>query len=162
MELYLMQHGQAVAKEEDPEQPLSREGVEQIQASAAAVKKMGLQFDLILCSPKKRSKQTAALVAEKVNYPYSDIVETELVKAMTPAKETLRLLQQHLDQGRVLIAGHLPSLGEIASALLSDGSKVHIGFENGGLCHLSVPMVPTFEAQLRCCLSAAQMRLLGR
>ncbi|BCR06753.1 hypothetical protein DESUT3_38220 [Desulfuromonas versatilis] len=162
MELYLMQHGQAVAKEEDPEQPLSREGVEAIKASAAAIRRMGLHFDVIIASPKRRSRQTAALVAEAVNYPYSDIVETELVKPMTAPGETLKFLQQYLGEGAVLIAGHLPSLGEIASSLLSDGSKVHLHFENGGLCHLSVPNLPTYEAQLRWSLTAAQLAMLAK
>ncbi len=162
MELYLMQHGQAVAKEEDPEQPLSREGIEQIKASAAAIRRLGLHFDVIIASPKRRSRQTAALVAEAVNYPYSDIVETELVKPMTPPGETLKFLQQFLDQGAVLIAGHLPSLGEVAAALLSDGSTARIHFENGGLCHLSLPNLPTFEAELRWSLTATQMTMLAK
>ena len=42
MELYLMRHGQAVTGSENPEQPLSREGVAQIQDSAAAMKRLGM------------------------------------------------------------------------------------------------------------------------
>lgn len=161
MELYLMQHGQAVPESEDPEQPLSREGVAQIQASAAAMKKMGITLDVIVCSPKKRAKQTAALVAEGVNYPYSDIVKTDLVKATAPARETIDFLKQYEQSKAVLIAGHLPSLGEIASALLSDGSKVRIRFENGGLCRLDLAELPTATAELRYYIPAAQMRLLA-
>ncbi len=161
MELFLMQHGQALAKEQDPQQPLSPEGVAQVQSSAAALKKLGLAFDTIICSPKKRSKQTAALVAEAVNYPYSDIVEGEAVKAMTPAVETLKFLQQYTDQRAVFIAGHLPSLGEIASALLTDGTKAQVYFENAGLCCLEVPSLPTFSAVLRYSLTAEQLRIIA-
>ncbi|NIQ97903.1 MAG: phosphohistidine phosphatase SixA, partial [Desulfuromonadales bacterium] len=31
MEIYFMQHGQAVGKQEDPARPLSRAGIEQVQ-----------------------------------------------------------------------------------------------------------------------------------
>lgn len=161
MELYLMQHGLAAAKEENPEQPLSREGVAQIKASATALKKMGITFEVIIASTKKRSKQTAALVAEVTNYPYSDIVKTELAKPMTKAKETIDFLQQFVDEGPVLIAGHLPSLCEVASALLTDGSSVNIAFENGGLCRIDVSSLPTSAAELRYCLTADQLRLIA-
>jgi phosphohistidine phosphatase len=161
MDLYLMQHGQALSEAEDPGRPLNREGVAQIQASAAAMKKMGIVLDAIFHSPKKRSKQTAALVAEAVNFPYSDLVETEAVAPAAPARETLAFLHRFRDHRAVLIAGHLPSLGEIASALLTDGSKVHLHFENGGLCRLDLPSLPTTAADLRYFLTPAQLRLLG-
>lgn len=162
MELYLMQHGQAVSEDENPERPLSREGVTQIQASAAAMKTLGIVPDAILHSPKKRSKQTAALIAEAINFPYSDLIETETVKPSAPAGETLAFLKPLLGCRSILIAGHLPSLGEIASALLSAGSKVHIHFENGGLCRLDVTSLPTTEAELHFHLTPDQLRLLAR
>ncbi|NIQ96092.1 MAG: histidine phosphatase family protein, partial [Desulfuromonadales bacterium] len=40
MEIYFMQHGQAVSDQEDPARPLSRAGVEQIQLSAKAVQRL--------------------------------------------------------------------------------------------------------------------------
>ena len=46
MEIYLLRHGQAVSEQEDPARPLSREGVEQIQASASAIRRLGLVFDV--------------------------------------------------------------------------------------------------------------------
>ena len=73
MEIYLMQHGQALPKEQDPEEGLSAEGEERIRASARGLKKMGAAFDVILCSPKKRSRQTATIVAEELGFPPAKI-----------------------------------------------------------------------------------------
>jgi len=149
MELYLMQHGQAVPEADDPEQPLSREGVARIQASAAAMKRMGIVFDVIVCSPKKRSRQSAALVAEGVNYPYSDIVETEKVKATAPADEALSFLRGLGEGQKVLVAGHLPSLARIASLLLGgDEDAVKVRFENGGLCRIDCEGLAPGEGEL--------------
>ena len=161
MELYLMQHGQAVPESENPEKPLSREGVAQIQASAAGMRKLGISLDTLIHSPKKRAKQTAALIAEALNYPHSDLIETDLVKPTAPVDETLRFLKQFHASRAVMIAGHLPSLGEIASALLTDGSRVHIHFENGGLCRLDVVCLPTCEGELRYCLTPVQLKMLA-
>jgi phosphohistidine phosphatase len=160
MELYLMRHGQAVPESENPEQPLSREGVAQIQASAAAMKRLGITPDVIVCSPKRRAHQTAALVAEGVNYPYSDILETAAVSPNAPAAEALHYLRRLPPSRVVLIAGHLPSLGEIASTLLAGGAAVPIHFDNGCLCRIDLEELPTAAAELRYHLPGALLRAL--
>jgi phosphohistidine phosphatase len=161
MELYLMQHGRAAPEAENPEQPLSREGVAQIQATAAAMKRMGIAFDVIVCSPKKRSRQSAALVAEGVNYPYSDIVETEKVKATAPENEAVSFLRGFGGEKRVLVAGHLPSLARIASLLLGGDHPVRVRFENGGLCRIDAAELMAGEGELVFQLPVAQMKMLA-
>ena len=69
MELYLLQHGLALPAEEDPEQPLAKEGVAQIQAAGRVLQRLGVRPGLIACSPKKRARQSAALIAEAINFP---------------------------------------------------------------------------------------------
>ena len=161
MELYLLQHGLALAAEDDPEQPLSKDGVAQIQAAGIALQRLGVRPGLIACSPKKRSKQSAALIAEAINYPYSDILESELLQPLTPPQETLRLLRRHAESGALLLAGHLPSLAEVASLLLGNGCRVRVHFENGGLVRLDLSEFAANRAELRYSLSAAQIRLIA-
>jgi len=161
MELYLLQHGLALPAEEDPEQPLAKEGVAQIQAAGRVLQRLGVRPGLIACSPKKRARQSAALIAEAVNFPYSDILESELLLPLTPPQETLRLLRRHSESGALLLAGHLPSLAEIASLLLGNGCRVRIHFENGGLVRLDLPEVAALQAELRYSLTSAQIRLIA-
>jgi phosphohistidine phosphatase len=161
MEIYLMQHGPAMPKEQDPEEGLSPEGEARIHASGEALKKMGVAFDAILSSPKKRSKQTAAIVAEKVGYPLEKIIETKKVKAMTPAEETVQALSEVSGAERVLIAGHLPSVAEVASFLLTEGSKAAVQFEMGGCCRIDVDGLPTHSGRLRWYLTPAQLQLIA-
>ena len=161
MEIYLMQHGPNLSKDEDPEESLSSEGESQVSNAAQAIIKMGLSFDVIIASPKKRSQQTAAIVAEAVGFPVGGIVETEQVKAMTPVEETIRYLEQFQDKQSVLIAGHLPSLAEVASSLLTSGSKTTIQFERGGIGRIDVDELPTHEGQLRWYLTPVQLDLMA-
>ncbi|MGW8221390.1 MAG: phosphohistidine phosphatase SixA [Syntrophobacteria bacterium] len=160
MEIYLMQHGPNLSKDEDPEESLSPEGEVQISKAAQAIKKMGLEFDVIIASPKKRSQQTAALVARTIGFPVDSIVETEKVKAMTPAEETIRYLEEFQGKQSVLIAGHLPSLAEVASSLLTSGSKAAVQFERGGIGRIDVEALPTHEGRLRWYLTPAQLDLM--
>jgi phosphohistidine phosphatase len=161
MEIYLMQHGPNLSKDEDPEEALSPDGKKLVSKSAKAIKRMGLKFDVIIASPKKRSQQTAELVAEAVGFPLEGIVETEKVKAMTPAEETIAYLAQLDEKNSLLIAGHLPSLAEVASALLTSGSKATIQFEKGGIGRIDADELPTHEGKLRWYLTPAQLELMA-
>lgn len=161
MEIYLMQHGPARPKEQDPEEGLSPEGEARIHASGQALKKIGVNFDVILSSPKKRSKQTAAILAEEVGVPAEKIIETEKVKAMTPPEETVQALSELAEGKRILIAGHLPSVAEVASFLLTEGSKAAVQFEMGGCCRIDVDELPTHSGRLQWYLTPAQLRLIA-
>ncbi|MBA7660614.1 hypothetical protein ES703_68617 [subsurface metagenome] len=161
MEIYLMQHGPYLPKEQDPDEGLSPEGEARIHASGKALKKMGITFDVILSSPKKRSKQTASIVAEEVGFPPDKIVETEKVKAMTHPEETLTILADYSGDQRILIAGHLPSVAEVASFLLTEGSKATIEFERGGCCRIDVEDLPTHSGHLKWYLTPKQLELIA-
>ncbi len=161
MEIYLMQHGPALPKEQDPEEGLSPEGEARIRASGQALKKMGVSFDVIVSSPKKRSRQTAAIVAEAVGFKQEKIIETEKVKAMTPPEDTVEVLAGLSGAERVLIAGHLPSVAELASFLLTEGSKAAVQFEMGGCCRIDVEKLPTHSGRLRWYLLPAQLQLIA-
>ncbi len=161
MEIYLMQHGPALPKDQDPEEGLGPEGQDRIHAGGQALKKMGVTFDMILSSPKKRSKQTAAIVAEEVGFPVEKIIETTKVKAMAPPEETVQALSELSGAERVLIAGHLPSVAEVASFLLTEGLKAAVQFEMGGCCLIDVDELPTHSGCLRWYLTPAQLKLIA-
>ena len=161
MEIYLMQHGPALPKEQDPDQGLAPAGEARIHASGKALKKMGVNFDVILSSPKKRSRQTASIVAEEIGFPSEKIIETEKVKAMAPPDETIKALTEHSGNKKILIAGHLPSVAEIASFLLTEGSKAIVEFEMGGCCRIDVEDLPTHSGHLRWYLTPEQLKLIA-
>ena len=161
MEIYLMQHGSALPKEQDPEEGLSPDGTASIHASGKALKKMGISFDAILASPKKRSKQTALIIAEEVGFPLDRIIQTEKVKALTPPEETLATLTEYSGKQRILIAGHLPSVAEVASLLLTKGPKVTVAFERGGCCRIDVEDLATHVGHLKWYLTPNQLALLA-
>ncbi len=161
MEIYLMQHGLAMLKDQDPEEGLSSDGKAVIHAGGKALKKMGVDFDAILSSPKKRSKQTAAIMARETGFPVEKIVETKRVKAMTPPEETLEALSELSAVRCVLVAGHLPSVAEVASFLLTQGSKVVVQFEMGGCCRIDVNELCAGAGCLRWFLLPNQLKLVA-
>lgn len=162
MEIYLMQHGEAFSEDADPERSLTPEGERQIEASGRALKKLGVEVDLVVSSPKKRARQTAEIVGRVLGYPSEEIRATEALQPTAPAPDALLFLKAYEDKKRILVAGHLPSLGEIASALLSEGPKVAIRFSMGGVCRIDVEEVlQTGLGELRWLLAPEHLRLIA-
>lgn len=154
MKLYLMQHALAYSSEEDQERPLSPQGIDQAKAAAKGLKRLGLSFDLIVTSPKRRAHQTAALIAEKVRFPHTDILTTEVVLPQRPPQELLDLLQKESPESRVLVVGHLPHLGQLSTQLLHGGELL---FENAGLACFDLSS--SRPARLEFLLKAGQLTL---
>ena len=119
MDLYLMQHGVAVPESEDPDRPLSVEGRSQIEASAVAMKKLRLSFDLIIATPRKRSRETAEIIAAAVGYPAESIMISDTLLPAAPPERALDALDQFESSHKIFIAGHLPALASLAACPLS-------------------------------------------
>lgn len=66
MKLYLVQHGEAVSKQEDPERPLSEQGTRDVQAMAGFLKHAGIKVVRVWHSGKRRAEQTAIILAKVV------------------------------------------------------------------------------------------------
>ena len=116
-----MRHGLAYSEKEDPRCALKPEGIEQVKSVGQAFRILNIRFDLILASPKRRSQQTAALIAESVRYPYSDIVSTEAVLPGATPSALISLLEREPDNSHVLVVGHLPHLSDLLSRLCGGG-----------------------------------------
>ena len=162
MEIYLMQHGESYSKDKDPERSLTPQGEEQIHLSAKALKKMDVNFDLIISSPKKRARQTADIIATELGYPQNGIEVTETLEPTVPAKDALSYLTSCSHKNRIFLAGHLPSLEEIASALVSDKSHLSVHFEMGGILRIDLEEPQAHNGNLRWFLTPDQLKMLSR
>ncbi|WP_456432576.1 phosphohistidine phosphatase SixA [Thermosulfuriphilus sp.] len=147
MELYLMQHGRPLSEAEDPERRLSGEGREEVRASALAIKHLGLFFDQILSSPKARARETAEIVAEVLGYPLEGIKVHQEFKPLVPPAESVAVIKKTAVE-RLLIVGHLPSLAEIVSYLVSGAPGIKVHFKMAGLCALSSSDLSPGSAEL--------------
>jgi phosphohistidine phosphatase len=161
MEIYLMQHGDAYSEDQDPERSLTPNGEEQIRSSGKALKKLGVDVDLIVSSPKKRARQTAEIVAGELGYSEERIEVTETLEPLAPSDDLIAYLRRFGDRRKMLLAGHLPSLGKIASGLVSEKGDVSVHFEMGGVCRIDVEALPTHAGDLRWVLPPAHLRLLA-
>jgi len=159
MLLYLMRHGEALSAAEDSERALSPLGVAQVQAAAKALRRLGIFPDFIAASPKRRARQTAALVAEAVNFPYSDIAVTSNLKPEADPADALAWLRKEESARTLLLVGHLPQLPQLAALLVGCDAQLRLG--TAGLCGIAVDDFVPGAGELHCLLTAEQLRLLA-
>ena len=64
MKLYLVQHGEAHAKNVDPERPLTERGHGDVARLAAFLSRAGVRVERVIHSGKLRAEQTAGVLAK--------------------------------------------------------------------------------------------------
>lgn len=131
VEVYLAQHGEAKSEEEDPERPLTDRGRDKVELVARYVAKCGIEVAEILHSGRLRAKQTAKLFAQYLS-PAQGIREVEGLAPLDDPHKARELLQT--SEKPLMIVGHLPHLGRLASSLIfGSPDKEIIKFEMGGV-----------------------------
>jgi phosphohistidine phosphatase len=129
--IYLIQHAEAKEESEDPERPLSAKGVNSISETSFDLYRNNVRVDQILHSGKLRAKQTAEIIAERLTQAnYKTISETDGLSPLdSPGIWNDRL--KYLT-GDLMLVGHMPHLGKLASLLLcGDMGKYIISFTPG-------------------------------
>lgn len=121
--LYLVQHGEAVAKEVDPERPLSPSGTDAVVRMASFMKNAGISVDRVLHSGKTRAKQTAEIFAKSI----SESGVTETMSGINP-NDPVEDFLTHIDRLNTptMVVGHLPFMAKLVSQLVIDSDAIAI------------------------------------
>ena len=114
MELYLIQHGLAKPSDEDPDRPLTDEGIRQTESMVRVAGKIR-GVDQIWHSGKKRAEQTTKILSAFLK-PAPEIL---VMDGLEP-NEDPRLIKNQIEslESGVLIVGHLPHLEKLVGLLL--------------------------------------------
>lgn len=131
MKLYLIRHGEATTEEVDPSRPLTAKGRSDVQKIASLLKGAGVRPGDILHSGKTRARQTAEIIAAQLG-PDCLVREREGLAPNDPVTALIKEISGMAHD--LMIVGHLPFLGRLASAFLSGSeSKNVVAFRQGGV-----------------------------
>ncbi len=130
MALYLVQHGQSLPKDVDPDQDLSEKGVAETEHIAGVAKNYQIKVGQIRHSVKTRARKTADIFAFALN-PTGGVKEVEGLKPMDDVAAFAASLNPDTN---TLLVGHLPFM-ERMTAYLVTGSidKPVFKFQNSGI-----------------------------
>ncbi|MEJ2310198.1 MAG: phosphohistidine phosphatase SixA [Gammaproteobacteria bacterium] len=129
MKLYLVQHGEAVAKDIDPERPLTEKGRKDVERLAGFLGKAGIGVGRVIHSGKLRARQTAEALASSIA-PGIGIETSGLINPNdNPAAFDWQSDSWDED---ILVVGHLPFMARLVAHLLTgDPDGVVIGYQPG-------------------------------
>jgi len=167
MKIHILRHGIAVESgtpgyENDAERPLIPKGKRQLRQTAAAMKTMGLRFDLILSSPYLRAKQTAEIVAESLKLKRQLRFSDTLAPDGSPTNLIRQLNELKPAPENVMLVGHEPYLSCLISVLTTGGTDLTMDFKKGGLCKLESEKLSHDRcATLVWLLTPRQMKLMA-
>ena len=133
--LYLVRHGEAKPKDEDPERALTAAGEDDIARMAAWAAGAGIRVDEIRHSGKLRAQQTAEIFAEHL----SDAPVPQAVSGLAPNDDVEPTAQLLRDERRaIMLVGHLPFLERLTSLLVAgDANASVVSLDAGALLALA-------------------------
>jgi len=114
--LYVLQHGEALSKEIQPERPLSEQGIRDIRILARHMQNMGVQLGNVFHSGKLRAQQSAGLITETV----SPEIHPLQAEGLNPNDDPTVILEdiERMD-ANILIVSHMPFVSRLCSTLLT-------------------------------------------
>jgi phosphohistidine phosphatase len=163
MNLYLLRHGLATpgfgsSPKTDALRSLTPKGRKKMVKIAAALRDLGLAFDLIFSSPCLRARQTALIVADAFQARKRLAFIEELNVGASPAALAAKLRAQHLLPDNLLLVGHEPQLSGFISLLLTGSSRLQLNLKKAGLAKLSLASLqPRRTATLEWLLTPKQI-----
>ena len=131
MKLYLVQHGEAVAKENDPDRPLSEKGITDVKRIGRALTQARVAVERVIHSGKLRAQQTAEILASEI----SPGVQLEVHDHIKPNDNpgTFDLPSENLNTD-IMVVGHLPFMAKLVSLLVAgDDSLTLVAYEPGSM-----------------------------
>jgi phosphohistidine phosphatase len=123
--IWLLRHGDAADGSPDAERPLTAKGERQARNAGLALKKLGVELDACLTSPKVRARDTARIACEELG------VEVSEEQALQGGPFDPNEVAAGLDE--VLLVGHDPDFSMAVHTLT--GAQVRM--KKGGLAGIS-------------------------
>lgn len=137
MFIYFLRHASAGQRlsnaRKDERRGLDKDGIEQCGYIGRALAALGVQVDVIVSSPLKRSTQTAALVGNEMGHEGKLVLESALRPEAT-FSDFQKLLTKYARQESILLVGHNPNLREFLGRVISSsGCEATVELKKGAV-----------------------------
>lgn len=143
-EIVILRHAQAQpsgAGQSDATRELTAHGRSEAEAVRRWFAEHALAFDVVLCSPAVRARQTLDLALGGAG---ADTRFEPRIYEATPGT-LIDVLDGARGAGRVLLVGHNPGLEQLVALLTEGRSEIAHGLPTGGVARLSVPTGASLE-----------------
>jgi phosphohistidine phosphatase len=161
MKCYFLRHGIAVDPEswsgDDADRPLTREGRDRMEREAKAIARLSLDLDRIVTSPLLRAKETAEIVAERLEMQNKISEDSRLAGGF--GTEPLRaILRAHAGASAIMLVGHEPSMSATIGHAIGRAS---VELKKAALAGVDVPDPTSIAGTLFCLIPPKVLVKLG-
>lgn len=130
MALYLVQHGQSLPKDQDPQKGLSEAGAAETRRIAEVAKGYRVRVAAIVHSGKTRARQTAEIFAQALA-PEGGI---EARSGLNPLDDVAAFAGTVDPAANHMFVGHLPFMEKLAACLVTGSAEKPVfKFQNSGI-----------------------------
>jgi len=123
MRLFLVQHGNALPKDVDPERGLSERGQQDVANVAAFLARCSVQVERIFHSGKKRAWETAELFKVCL-IGDGHFGQRDGIAPLDPVADVAEEIQ-NLSMDTMFV-GHLPFMGKLVAHLIADNEDISV------------------------------------
>jgi phosphohistidine phosphatase len=127
--LLLLRHSKAenaAPGSSDIDRALNERGRNEAQAMGTFIRKQNLTFELVLCSPALRARETAELVLAAAEITANVRYDQRIYEA-SPRQLLEVISEVEEDKSAVLLVGHNPGMEELLRALTGNGEPMATG-----------------------------------
>ena len=138
MEIYILRHGiaeEAPAGMRDADRALTAEGRKKLEPVLRRARTVNVAPAVILSSPYRRARETAAIAAEILR-GHASVIETKAFTPDSSPEAAWDEIRAHKAEPQVMIVGHEPLLSAVYAYLL--GSPVEVDVKKGSLGRIDV------------------------
>jgi phosphohistidine phosphatase len=154
-----MRHGRAVVRGShegaDEQRPLTSDGLKRLRRALPGLLKVVPHIGRVVTSPLLRARQTAEVVAKGCSVPLRE--SAALAPGADPQTITGWLARQHDEV--LLLVGHEPDLGRLASWYLTGSDESFLPLKKGAICVIHFAGKPAAaKGELRLLFTSGQLR----
>lgn len=166
MDLLFLRHGKAHQRspkfQPDSIRPLTAEGEELMHAVARGIKRLEVEFDLILSSPYVRAAKTAEIFHDVLKIGKLQITES-LISEADPVEVIHEIRKKFSKYKSIVLVGHEPHMSHLMSILLSGKPEMSIDLKKSGFAKLCIEhLKPGKCACLKWLMTPRQLSLLAK
>lgn len=162
MHCYFLRHGIAEEPAEwtgsDFDRPLTRAGRVRMEREAKAILELQLELDLIVTSPLLRARETAEIVAERLEMRTALIEDDRLAEGFD-AERLGAILRAHGDAKSILLVGHEPTMSATIGKIIGSAS---VEMKKGALAGVELSGPAASAGMLVCLIPPKLLAAIGK
>lgn len=129
MQIIFLRHANAgepkLNPSKDQKRALDKLGIEQSHDVGRALAALNITVDVIISSPLRRATQTAAVVANEIDYE-DKVVTDDALRPGASYEQFQELLRRYSRKDAIMVVGHNPTMTEFLNKLIGATTSVEL------------------------------------